>query len=146
MKVKIRTARDTVSELQDELGFTHTTQKSMEKVANTYWAKIMAKKVPHNDHLQTVMNKIDRVLPPDSVAALNKQDKELISLESIKDAILASALNKSPGIDGLPNEFYEALIEQHNGILLHLLQDVFIQSKREKRLPPTMRKIAMKLI
>ena len=146
MKIKIRNARDTVSELQDELGFTHTTQKSMEKVANTYWAKVMAKKVTDNDHLQTVMNKIDRVLPPESVAALNKHDKELISLDAIKDAILASALNKSPGIDGLPNEFYEALIEQHNGILLHLLQDVFVQSKRENKLPPTMRKIAMKLI
>ena len=126
MRSKVRNARDTATQLQDENGLTYTTQKSMEKVANRYWAEVMAKKTTHNDHLPTVISKIDRVLPPDSVTALNKQDTELISLKAIQNAILESALNKSLGIDGLPNEFYEALIDQHNGILLHLLQDVFI--------------------
>ena len=146
MKVKIRNSRDTVTELQDENGDIFTSQKMMEKVANKYWAGIMTKKNVNQEHMKTVIGKIKRFLPPESVTALNKHDTDLISIQAIKDSIMGSALNKSPGVDGLPNEFYEALINQHNGILLHLLQDVFVQSKREMLLPPSMRKIAMKLI
>ena len=68
----------------------------------------MAKKVPHNDHLQTVMNKIDRVLPPESVAALNKHDKELISLDAITDAILTSALYN----DSVNHDFIFSIMKQ----------------------------------
>jgi len=73
MKVKIRNLRDTVTELQDENGTIFTSQKMMEKVANGYWAGIMAKKTVHQEHMQTVIAKINRVLPQDSAAALNNQ-------------------------------------------------------------------------
>lgn len=63
MKVKNRNSRDAVTELQDENGAIFTSQKMMEKVANRYWARIMAKKTVHQEHMQTVIAKINRVLP-----------------------------------------------------------------------------------
>jgi len=57
-----------------------------------------------------ILNKIDTYLPQESIEELNQEDGAFITTELIKQAILDSALNKSPGLDGLPNEFYEALI------------------------------------
>ena len=118
----------------------------MQNIASRFWAGIMRKKNINQLSKNIVLNQIDTFLPQASTDALNQEDETLISIESIKDAILDSALNKSPGLDGLPNEFYEAMISRANGIILHLLRDAFIQSKRQGCLPESMRTITMKLL
>ena len=65
-----------------------TSQKMMEQVANKYWAGIMTKKNVNQEHMKTVIGKIKRFLPPESVTALNKHDTDLISIQAIKDSIM----------------------------------------------------------
>ena len=137
IKAKIRNKDSAITSVLDEDGLLHTNPKDMAKAANSFWEKIFAKKSIDQNTKHEVLNSIDTELPPASQILLNQPDHEFLSLEKIKNSIESGSLNKSPGQDGLPNEFYEALIPKHNGSILKFLQDVFIQSKREKDfLPP----------
>ena len=146
IKAKIRNKDSAITSVLDEDGLLHTNPKGMATAANSFWEKIFAKKSIDQHAKHEVLNSIDTAIPLASQTLLNQPDHEFLSLEKIKNSIESESLNKSPGQDGLPNEFYEALIPKHNGIILNFLQDVFIQSKREKRLPTSMRKIAIRLI
>ena len=145
LNAKIRQKQERISEIVDEHNRSHTTQEGIEIAAVAYWSKIMSKKDIDQDSMKVVLESIDKVLPIQSAQSLT-DNTHLISTETIKAAIQASATNKSPGIDGLPNEFYEALIPQKDGMILKFLQKVFLQAKRESLLPPSMRKIAIKLL
>ena len=70
----------------------------MQNIASRFWARIMRKKNINQLSKNIVLNQIDTFLPQASIDALNQEDETLISIESIKDAILDSALNKSPGL------------------------------------------------
>ena len=49
-------------------------------------------------------------------------------------------MNKSPGIDGLPGDFYLALLPFHDNLIARLLHAVFIESYKSGILPESMRK------
>ena len=86
----------------------------------------MIKKNIDQDSMKLVLESIDKIIPIQAADSVT-DNTHLISTEAIKGAIQASATNKSPGIDGLPNEFYEALIPQKDGMILKFLQKVFLQ-------------------
>ncbi len=79
-------------------------------------------------------------------AKVRKEDKEEcdkeISEEEIIDAINMLKRKKSPGIDGLVNEFYKVFKEKISGILKEVYQEIF----RKKELDQMMSMGLMKLI
>ena len=104
-------------------------QEDIEQVLTSYWANIMRKRdtncIPGIlTSTQIVIDSIKKSLPETSRLELgqgtdptyydNESDQGIIqflSAEAIYDSIKSSKLNKAPGIDGLPIEFYDALTE-----------------------------------
>ena len=75
----------------------------MSRVSSNYWATIMKAKTINKPNLDKVLMSIDKKLPQASVEQLNQPPSEFITTKKIRSAILASALNKSPGTDGPSN-------------------------------------------
>lgn len=65
--------------------------------------------------------------------------EEKISLEEIEEAINSAKLNKSPGMDGLPIEFYKFFWQDLKDIMIKLIQDFQVTSI----LPKSMKNIVV---
>ena len=129
------------------------TQAEIEKILMDYWGNIMRKRTTNTimgavSSTQKIINSITKTLPPDSIINLgndtdpanynnrsNKGLRDFISRQCIFDSIKKSKLNKSPGIDGLPIEFYDALALNPDSTIIRFLQDVYIHSYNSKILP-----------
>ena len=106
-------------------------QEDIEQVLSSYWANIMRKKdtncIPGIiTSTQVVIESIKKTLPEasriesielgqgtDPIYHDNEADQGIIqflSTETIYESIKSSKLNKAPGIDGLPIEFYDAFL------------------------------------
>ena len=106
---------------------------------------------------QTIVNSINRTMPIAACTLLgagtdhigrgtNEGLKQFVSCEAILDSIKSSKLNKAPGIDGLPIEFYDALAKNKDSTIIKLLQEVFIQAYKSRELPPSMRQAQIRLL
>ena len=60
--------------------------------------------------------------------------------------LYSSKLNKAPGIDGLPIEFYDALARNKDSTIVKMLQKVYIHVYKTGELPPSMRKAQIRLL
>ena len=76
----------------------------------------------NNEDLSTYLDKI--TIPQISNSTKKICDDEL-TLEEIHKAVKSLALNKTPGIDGLPVEFYRVLWEDIKDILLNTYKNSF---------------------
>lgn len=65
-----------------------------------------------------------------------------ITVEEVEGAIASFAPRKSPGLDGIPSEWYTTF----SGGLAPRLLRVFLTARREGRLPPSMREALVVLI
>ena len=139
-------------------------QVEIENILVQYWEHIMRKRDTNTipsivTSAQQVFQSVTKTLPHTSQIELgmgsdpsnfigNSTDNlvEFISKESIYESIKTSKLNKSPGIDGLPIEFYDALAESPDSPIIEFLQKVYIASYVEGILPPSMRQSQIRLL
>ena len=140
------------------------TQLEIEKILMDYWANIMRKRTTNTimgpvSSTQKIINSIIKTLPPESIICLGKNTdptnynngsnkclRDFISRQCIFDSIKKSKLNKAPGIDGLPIEFFDALALNPDSTIIRFLQDVYVHSYNSKILPASMRKSQMRLL
>ena len=80
----------------------------IERIFDKFWSSIFDKRKTDLDSQDEVINLIDRTLPP----AANKAINQPISLKDVQESITSTKLNKAPGSDGLPNEFYDIFSKQ----------------------------------
>ena len=73
-----------------------------------------------------------------------------ISVQDVYASVCNPKLSKSPGIDGLPGEFYALLIEEHENendcIIAEWLHAVYVHAFREGILPEHMRQSQIRLL
>ena len=102
----------------------------------------VTKTLPHTSQIELGMGSD----PSNFIGNSTDNLVEFISKESIYESIKTSKLNKSPGIDGLPIEFYDALAESPDSPIIEFLQKVYIASYVEGILPPSMRQSQIRLL
>ena len=137
---------------------THTHQETSEEVTK-YWEHIMRKRDISTPALTEVLNSITKPLSALDKAALGSDvpthdletlPKTMLTIQDIYRSINSSPLSKSPGIDGLPIEFYLLLIEDHedenNCVIAEWLHAVFNYSFHTGLLPEHMRQSQIRLL
>ena len=143
-----------------------TKQEDIERILCSYWAHIMRKRntnclpAPRTSR-ETVTDSITRTMPDYAKELLGQNtdpsnfedlsDQRLlqfihVSTQDIFNSIKSSKLNKAPGIDGLPIEFYEILATNPNSTIILFLQKVYNKAYKIGYLPPSMRKSQIRLL
>ena len=65
---------------------------------------------------------------------------QFVSTQEIHNSIKSSKVNKAPGVDGLPIEFYDALAKSPSSTTNSFLQKLYIQAYKTGVLHPSKRK------
>ena len=76
-------------------------------------------------------NDIDRYLKDCKINPLTENDKNLCDsfpiLDECKDAVMKNLkANKSPGLDGIPNEFYQTFWKDISHLFYGMLKEIYI--------------------
>ena len=76
---------------------------------------------------------IDDYLEGETIPQLNNADKDFLesfpTLDECKDAVNDMKVNKSPGLDGIPSEFYKCFWESISTIFYQALKEIFEQEE-----------------
>ena len=137
-------------------------QEDIERILGNYWETIMSKRNTNIlptpiSSTQVIVNSIQKRMPEASCRQLGSETdhidrgddeglKQFVSCEAILDSIKSSKLNKAPGIDGFPIEFYDALAKNKDSTIVKMLQKVFIHAYKSGELPPSMRETQIRLL
>ena len=141
-------------------------QKGIELANVEYWSHIMCKQAIYRGDLacitcnqrvcENALHTVISTIPNDAkmsnkskeTLGLNKSPSEFLTTQDLLASIKSLKLNKSPGPDGLPIEFYELICEAPDGDhkLAEWLKAIFVQSYRAGMLPSHMRKSQIRLI
>lgn len=122
-----------------------TTQKTIESALDIFWKNIFNKRVTDIETQDVLLSHIDKQLP--------QQQSNALSVPITTAEIITSAnkmkLNKSPGSDGIPVDFYAMMIDSSNDpepLIMKFMRDTFQESYENKLLPTSMRQILIRLI
>ena len=109
---------------------------------DNYWRNIFDKRDTDRDAQDRIMKYIK--------SFVSTADRELLDLpltqDEIRQAILQAKRMKSPGIDGLPIEFYSILLNNGCDFIVDWLLKIFNQAQRKGELPYSMRQIQVRLL
>jgi hypothetical protein len=122
---------------QDVLNFRPISQPALRALEAT-----ITRTLPHDQRGQLGTDAPARELP--------RIDTTIISVPDVYEYISTTKLSKSPGIDGLPGEFYALLIEDHETkddcIIAQWLHAIFVNAFRTGILPEHMRQSQIRLL
>jgi exonuclease III len=81
----------------------------------------------------TSNEKIDEYLNDIDVNKLSDTDKDMCdffpSLPECKETVMRMKSNVSPGLDGLPNEFYKCFWDQLSSLFYNMMKEIFLNGK-----------------
>ena len=97
---------NSIKALKDEHEQVRTDPAEMVDIATRFYTKLYDTKPSDPTARERILESLDKRLAPSKAAEL----EEPICDREIEEAIREAALGKSPGIDGLPIEFYKALM------------------------------------
>lgn len=76
---------------------------------------------------------IDLYLKNCKVNTLSETDKNMCdtfpSMNECKETVMNLKSNKSPGLDGIPNEFYQCFWHQLSSLFYNMLKEIFLNGK-----------------
>lgn len=134
--------REIVPPLKDENGVILTFEEDNLQLVFDFYNKIFAEPpCCSSDKTETralIARTRKKVVPPHIMSSIDKP----LALQEIRDSIDAMALNKTLGLDGLPNEFYKEFID----LLSPLLLLVWNESVQKGALPISIDTGVVKLI
>lgn len=105
--LKKKQKRDIVPPLKDNKGSTILFEKDNLVYVQQFFAKIFFEDPLRFEEVTKARAQVARYRKPTVTALLNSQLDSLVTKEEITENINSMANGKSPGIDGLPNEFYK---------------------------------------
>jgi len=103
-----------------------------------FYAILFKKEVINEEDEEFLLNQIETKVNEDD----KKMCDEEIEKEEIDKAIDQLCNGKSPGLDGLPSEFYKVF----KNVLTPILHDLFIDIYKQKKLSESMKKGIIKII
>ena len=118
---------------------TYSSDCDILKIASNYYAELFSSKNPNKDNVNDYLENVN--LPP---LKPESQDlcEGLISLPECENAVNWMKLNNSPGVDGLPIEFYRVFCAEIGNFLVEMYNECF----ENNMLPASMRKSLVTLI
>ena len=123
-------------------GTIYTTQTKIEETMNACWSQVFKERITNEDSIKKIISYIDKTLTNEQSDTLGSP----ITIEEVKKAIESAKLNKSPGIDGLPSDFYYLFRNDQKGLIVQFMHKVFIQSHQNGILPKSMRRIQIRML
>ena len=122
---KYRGEKHLIHALKDENGVVKEGTKEVIKVAETFYTKLF-KNEPVDDPMQ------EEILAK-SKKRINKREREMteapMTLAELETALRALPNGKSPGLDGLPKEFYVCFWEEIKDLFLELAESIFLSGE-----------------
>ena len=116
----------------DKNNVLHTTQSEIENAHVDMWKDVFRNRNTSPEARDKVFSALDRTLPSESKKKLGElsdnSPQTFCTIQDVVDSISSVKMNKSPGIDGLPGDFYLALLPFHDNLIARLLHAVFIES------------------
>lgn len=112
--------RELVPPLKDSSGNTLTSPRDNLKLVHEFYSKIFSIPPAQSDEITLSRARIAGIRPKVVTPLLQKQLDRPFSLLEIEDCIDSLALGKTPGIDGLPNEFYKVFKKELSPLLLRV--------------------------
>ena len=134
----------------DKKNVLHTTQSEIENAHVDMWKDVFRNRNTSSEARDKVFSALDRTLPSEGKKNLGElsdnSPQTFCTIQDVVDSISSVKMNKSPGIDGLPGDFYLALLPFHDSLVARLLNAVFIESCKSGILPASMRKSCIRLL
>ena len=97
----------------------------LDEMCNFYEKLYTSKSIPNNE--------INNYLEVSNVNELSYNDREMCdtfpSLQEYKETVMKLKPNKSPGLDGLPNEFYKCFWDQLSLLFYGILKEIMINGE-----------------
>ena len=125
-----------------QTGIIHTTQAKIEETMNASWSQVFKERITNEDAIKKILSYIDKTLTD----AESEKIGSPITIEELKEAIQLAKLHKSPGLDGLPSDFYYFFRNEQDELIIKFMHKVFIQSQINGILPKSMRKIQIRML
>ena len=117
-----RQTNNTISNLRDKNGLTVNDDKAILDISEHFYDKLYTSKKPNSDNITEYLNKLN-------VPKLDNDDQQIcegtITLQECDQVIKELKLNKSPGLDGLPCEFYKATWPYIGEYLVNVYRECF---------------------
>jgi len=139
-----------MTEVIDKNNNLHTTQSEIENAHVDMWKDVFRNRNTSSEARDKVFSALDRTLPSEAKKKLGElsdnSPQTFCTIQDVVDSISSVKMNKSPGIDGLPGDFYLALLPFHDSLIARLLHATFIESYKSGILPTSMRKSCIRLL
>ena len=123
-----------------QTGIIHTTQAKIEETMNASWSQVFKERITNEEAIKKILSYIDKTLTDSESEKIGSP----ITIEELKEAIQLAKLHKSPGLDGLPSDFYYFFRNEQDELIIKFMHKVFIQSQINGILPKSMRKIQIR--
>jgi hypothetical protein len=145
---KCQTKTESISEVNMPDGSVSTKQRDIERQYVDKWFNgVMSSAETDCTARAAALAAVPAEYKVPCCAAQKLASQNLVSKKSIRTAINAMKIGRTPGTDGLPIEFYELLLKLENGEpILNWLCVVYNHAHSQNVLPPTMRQIQVKLL
>ena len=118
---------------------TYTDDDGILQIAKDFYSDLFTSRNPSQEAINIYLNDID-------IHKLSEEEQKIcdgvISLQECETAVSKMKLNRSPGEDGLPVEFYKTFWKQLGSFLVEMYNKCF----EKKELPLSMRKSVITLI
>lgn len=103
---RARTQASHITELADEDGATHTSQREMGRICQTYYEKLYKTRVPSQEAKAAEKHALS-FLTDKIPAAAKERLRAPLTVKELRCAVMKMKTGKAPGLDGMTIEFYQ---------------------------------------